>query len=728
MFNQIKNNMKKTLFLGTALALSIAGFSQSTAKKAINPKYLMGQLNYESKTLDEGKPSTTPGIKINKKGHASTMASCNSAMPLTTSYNCNGVGGGPNTSPQNCLTYNSDLNVLAWTQRGSKTWNLITTSGFIQTTLISTITGQKIDSIITYADANTTHHARYPGGVLLNPITNTSGSYTNAIAIGLGVCTDNTNWIGTAYAAKPLWSVSALTHSAPTGDSLYTPSAGGKFGFNCNALKNDAPPTYDAVALPDRKTVISIGAVYSQSLAAIANADPIIKALIAKGTLDNTGKIVNWTVDSSLAPNVFVGSLGSALQAPRIAFGPDGMHGYVIFIGRLATAYGNKSDSAMTPIVYKTTDAGATWTQVLQGYDWMCKHPEVSKNVGELTGRTDNFSFDQYGQGSDLTVDANNVLHYVTSVTQPFHNSGTIDSMGVYSYSYDYDNAHHHAILWDFMTDGTEWRTMMVDSVLSASCSSSTTDTTNTASAMGGAAVLGVAAHVTVSRSTDGAKVFYGWADSDPGVLGVNATGATYNTNPDILMKALDVNTGMVSATKNVTGGLGTCFYPFLADQSYSDGAGGWVVPAVYTVGDNIIAQTPQVTYDASSQVHYLYTDCGTFVSSDYTIPAPVYIAPTGSVCTALSIKANNTFESSVSNYPNPFNGTTTIAVTLSENKAFNVNVYNAIGTLVFSKKVNGNVGENAVSFDGSALSAGVYYYTVTAGNQQATKKMIIQK
>ncbi len=46
----------------------------------------------------------------------------------------------------------------------------------------------------------------------------------------------------------------------------------------------------------------------------------------------------------------------------------------------------------------------------------------------------------------------------------------------------------------------------------------------------------------------------------------------------------------------------------------------------------------------------------------------------------------------------------------------------------MFSKKVNGNVGENNVTFDGSSLSSGVYYYTVTAGNQQATKKMIIQK
>ena len=52
----------------------------------------------------------------------------------------------------------------------------------------------------------------------------------------------------------------------------------------------------------------------------------------------------------------------------------------------------------------------------------------------------------------------------------------------------------------------------------------------------------------------------------------------------------------------------------------------------------------------------------------------------------------------------------------------------NTIGALVYSKTVNGNVGTNNVTFDGSALNAGVYYYTVNAGNQQTTKKMVIAK
>jgi hypothetical protein len=722
MFNQKIKIMKKTLLLGTALMVGVAGFAQNAATKAINPKYLQKKSIFaQGKIATETQPTTAAGIKVSKKGANSTMAGCTNQMSITTSYNCFGVGGGLNTSDQNCLSYNKDLNSLVWTQRGSKTWALNTTSGFIQATIINAAT-LALDSVILYKDGGNNYHGRYPSGTFLNPIGNTN--YHNAMVVAFGQVTDGSNWTGTAYTAKPLWSVSAMTHVAPTGDSLYA-AAPATFGY-CAASNLSAAAASDVQALSDGKTVVSLGTIGDPSFTATDNS-PVHKGLFVKSTIDATGKIVNRTIDTtSLTPNVRKGLLGYNLDKPRMAFGPDGLHGYVVFTGRLADNYCNYSDSTMTPIVYKTTDGGTTWNQILAGYDWTVAHPEVKKNVGELTGDTRYYTFDA-AHGVDLTVDANNVLHYVSTVSSSTFKTGDIDSLGIYSPVYSYDYVNHHPIIWDFMTDGTCWKTMMVDSIITALCSSSSTDTTSTHSAMGGATILGVGAHIQVSRSTDGTKVFYGWADSDP-----NITGTVYNTNPDILMKALDVNTNMITATKNATGGLGTCFYPFLADQSYSDGAGGWIVPAVYTVGHIVTAQTPQVTYDASSQADYIYTNCGSFAPADFSIAAPINVnagggCSTGTIC-YVGVKTNNTFASSISNYPNPFNGTTTIAVTLSENKAFNVNVYNAIGTLVYSKKVNGNVGENAVSFDGSALSSGVYYYTVTAGNQQATKKMIIQK
>ncbi|HXD92273.1 MAG TPA: hypothetical protein VNX01_03630, partial [Bacteroidia bacterium] len=366
--------MKKILLLGTALVVGVAGFAQSTDRKVVNPKYLQKTSVIARERIGvESQPTTTKSIKVAataKKGHQSTLSACNTSLPLTTSYNCNGVGGSLVSSEQNCLSYNGDLNSLVWTQRGSKTWALNTTSGFLQATIINATT-LALDSVILYKDA-TTHHARYPSGTFLNPTGNTD--YHKAISVAYGVVTDNTNWTGTAYTAKPLWSTSAVTHTAPSGDSLYAPAvgAGSSFGNDVQALAYEGAPSTDVQYLYDGKTVVSIGTVGDRSFTC-TNCNMVDKGVFVKATLNVAGNAVSWTVDStSLVPPARKGALGYQLTSPRMAFGPDGLHGYVVFLGRLNTNYGNPSaDSAMTPILYATTDGGATWTQKLAGYDWM---------------------------------------------------------------------------------------------------------------------------------------------------------------------------------------------------------------------------------------------------------------------------------------------------------------------------------------------------------------------
>jgi len=80
-------------------------------------------------------------------------------------------------------------------------------------------------------------------------------------------------------------------------------------------------------------------------------------------------------------------------------------------------------------------------------------------------------------------------------------------------------------------------------------------------------------------------------------------------------------------------------------------------------------------------------------------------------------------------NYPNPFNPTTTIKFDLASNSNVKLNVYNYNGQLLKSL-VNGtmNAGFHAVNFDASSLSAGVYYYTLEAGNSVMSNKMILVK
>jgi parallel beta-helix repeat protein len=88
-------------------------------------------------------------------------------------------------------------------------------------------------------------------------------------------------------------------------------------------------------------------------------------------------------------------------------------------------------------------------------------------------------------------------------------------------------------------------------------------------------------------------------------------------------------------------------------------------------------------------------------------------------------------------NYPNPFNPTTKIKYTiaadviLSGAKNLNVSlrVYDVLGNevaaLVNEEKLPGAY---EINFDGSNLSCGIYFYTLTAGGYKSTKKLILIK
>jgi protocatechuate 3,4-dioxygenase beta subunit len=80
-------------------------------------------------------------------------------------------------------------------------------------------------------------------------------------------------------------------------------------------------------------------------------------------------------------------------------------------------------------------------------------------------------------------------------------------------------------------------------------------------------------------------------------------------------------------------------------------------------------------------------------------------------------------------NYPNPFNPSTVISYQLPAASKVTLKVYNVLGnevaTLVNS---NQNAGKYNVTFNGSGLSSGIYFYKIEAGTFTATKKLILMK
>jgi len=85
-------------------------------------------------------------------------------------------------------------------------------------------------------------------------------------------------------------------------------------------------------------------------------------------------------------------------------------------------------------------------------------------------------------------------------------------------------------------------------------------------------------------------------------------------------------------------------------------------------------------------------------------------------------------------NHPNPFNPVTTLRYELPEDENVNITIYDMIGgqvsTLVSSQQTAGfkSVRWNATNDKGAPVSAGLYLYTIEAGQFRQTKKMVLLK
>ena len=80
-------------------------------------------------------------------------------------------------------------------------------------------------------------------------------------------------------------------------------------------------------------------------------------------------------------------------------------------------------------------------------------------------------------------------------------------------------------------------------------------------------------------------------------------------------------------------------------------------------------------------------------------------------------------------NYPNPFNPSTIISYNIPVSGSVNLNIYNSSGQLV-KQLVNQfqNSGTYSITFVGTNLSSGIYFYKLEAGEYVQTKRMTLVK
>ena len=136
--------------------------------------------------------------------------------------------------------------------------------------------------------------------------------------------------------------------------------------------------------------------------------------------------------------------------------------------------------------------------------------------------------------------------------------------------------------------------------------------------------------------------------------------------------------------------------------------------------------------------IYDAYLDSLTGISEDQRFPLPNPIAPifTFGGNGILSIQSESIPLQYIlrQNYPNPFNPVTSLRYDLPEDGLVNITIYDMMGRVV-KTLVNGSqtagyksIKWNATNDRNESVSAGLYLYTIQAGEFRQTKKMVLLK
>lgn len=171
---------------------------------------------------------------------------------------------------------------------------------------------------------------------------------------------------------------------------------------------------------------------------------------------------------------------------------------------------------------------------------------------------------------------------------------------------------------------------------------------------------------------------------------------------------------------------------------TYSDDNGlTWATPENLTNTSDWdeLYPTVSMTGNSSQMFHVKYQTTRGPGSQSFTNNAPTYsvyqvyeqILITNIKSISVEIPASFDLKQ---NFPNPFNPETKIRFDITKTTDITLKVYDATGreiqTLINNEVVT--PGTKEVTFNASNLSSGVYFYTLSSGDQKLTKKMLLMK
>lgn len=641
--------MKRSLLLGAALCFGVASIAQTGIMKEVGYRYASPRNSIDPVQVTNVLPKA---VKHNWDGTSEV-----GRTEITKSINIYTAL----VEEQTCISYNAATNSILFASRGGTgaagTGNDIVAS-------VSNDGGISFNSFIAAQSANS-NLLRYPSGAIYNPAGNTSPD--QAYFSVSGPVTRSSVWTGTFFGMGTL------------------------SGQNLSLTSIDKTGNGDLL-LRGGMTIDGQGIGHIAGMQYVGSSGITeYKAVVFRGVFDGGNNTMNWaSVD--MMPGVVKGTDGiyaMAYQMNNVAFSPDGSVGYLMYVGSDNRAPQNDL-CGYQPIVYKTTDGGATWNQM--AYIDLKNNAVMSDYLFGL--RRDNGTVKPHFNEADLVVDSKGDLHIFASVAGTY--SDHIDSVGRFIFKYE-----KGAIFELTNVDQSDtWYVNYVDTL-------ATREVKAEEGGYGqGTDAAGWSHRVQASRSADGNRVFVTWTDTDPVFWGFQTIDDYFNRYPDIKGWGRDITNNKRTLAKNFTNTS-----DFAGDNFFN--YAGEVARTID--GGNEIAYTTTVIDFAGgpgAAVTHFYVNGIQFNDNDFVI--------TG-------VKENSSVVNSIDVYPNPAKDQATIKMNLAKGGNAEIALYNITGQKVYSQNIEAQQGAQQITLPVANLNSGVYFYSVTINGERVSRKLVVE-
>jgi hypothetical protein len=448
-----------------------------------------------------------------------------------------------------------------------------------------------------------------------------------------------------------------------------------------------------------------------------------------------------------------------------MAWNESGTVGYVWFIGVRDPRDANDSGSNMgyQPIIYKTTNSGATWTEMpkINFNDTTSRFDALWETMQAVRNETYGVPFFYDGEGLDGIVDRNDRLHIVSTIFS--HSSKHPDSLG-YTWSvwphkdnesYRFGHrAGNRPFIFDFTETNDGWRVTLIDSMSTEGPGTQVGDDgydDNPWDPVGGTATpptdkVAIDARIQLSRTPDGRYIVYTWAESDTGVTFQNHK---WNSAPNVKARLAEIGPETSTATPatmnlhpmeiNVTNPSSVTLPPYTVHNSVKSRATMHYVSSKCAVISSTLASGVAIglpiTVSNSSPYKQLQTNNHWYLSANLNfgeVPSVDWphnecaIAPKEPEPDGVHEVAANISNSVL--YPNPASSSAQLSIGLDRSSDVNITIVNTMGQAVSTVRHKGTAGGNNINLDLSNLAAGVYMVNIKVGDATGTKRLLIQQ